>query len=182
MGTRRAAWRPARRLVVGLTNDSARLQELGITPIVTLLHHGSGPADTDLLDSAFPSKLAALCPRRGSAVSMAALFHAGERALDDCAFFSPIRSLVSSSCAIHRAFVSRCLNQVEGIARAMDAIREEIPAAALVHTEDLGKTTPPHHLPIKRSLKMRGAGAAPICSAVTFNRTGLCAHGCELLA
>ncbi|MFL5400722.1 MAG: dTDP-4-dehydrorhamnose reductase, partial [Myxococcales bacterium] len=37
----------------------ARLQELGIRPIATLLHHGSGPAHTSLVDPSFPRKLAA---------------------------------------------------------------------------------------------------------------------------
>src|SRR5438270_649255 len=32
----------------------ARLKELNIRPIVTLLHHGSGPRHTNLLDPAFP--------------------------------------------------------------------------------------------------------------------------------
>ena len=36
-----------------------RLRELGIRPIVGLLHHGSGPSWTDLLDPDFPAKFAA---------------------------------------------------------------------------------------------------------------------------
>ena len=36
-----------------------RLRELGLRPIVTLLHHGSGPPGTSLVDPAFPTKLAA---------------------------------------------------------------------------------------------------------------------------
>lgn len=36
----------------------ARLRCLGIEPIVGLVHHGSGPCDTDLTDPAFPEKLA----------------------------------------------------------------------------------------------------------------------------
>lgn len=35
-----------------------RLRELNITPIVGLLHHGSGPRDTDLLDPFFSEKFA----------------------------------------------------------------------------------------------------------------------------
>src|SRR4051794_3544190 len=35
----------------------ARLRELGIRPIVGLLHHGSGPRDTSLVDPTFPEKL-----------------------------------------------------------------------------------------------------------------------------
>jgi len=36
-----------------------RLRELGIEPIVGFVHHGSGPRDTNLLDPAFPGRLAA---------------------------------------------------------------------------------------------------------------------------
>src|SRR5215213_3008256 len=35
----------------------ARLRELGIRPIVGLVHHGSGPRETSLVDPAFPEKL-----------------------------------------------------------------------------------------------------------------------------
>jgi len=34
-----------------------RLRELGIRPIVGLLHHGSGPRHTSLVDLDFPEKL-----------------------------------------------------------------------------------------------------------------------------
>src|SRR3954467_4088079 len=37
----------------------ARLRELGINPVAGLLHHGSGPAHTSLVDREFPQKLAA---------------------------------------------------------------------------------------------------------------------------
>ncbi|HYF11186.1 MAG TPA: family 1 glycosylhydrolase, partial [Actinomycetota bacterium] len=36
-----------------------RLRDLGVRPIVGLLHHGNGPKDTDLLDPAFPERFAA---------------------------------------------------------------------------------------------------------------------------
>jgi dTDP-4-dehydrorhamnose reductase len=36
-----------------------RLRELGVRPIVGLVHHGSGPRSTSLLDSSFPERLAA---------------------------------------------------------------------------------------------------------------------------
>ena len=35
-----------------------RLQDLGITPVIGLVHHGSGPRHTNLLDPAFPLLLA----------------------------------------------------------------------------------------------------------------------------
>src|SRR5918912_4097679 len=41
----------------------AHLRQLGIRPIVGLLHHGSGPRYTDLRDPGFPEKLAAHAAR-----------------------------------------------------------------------------------------------------------------------
>jgi dTDP-4-dehydrorhamnose reductase len=35
-----------------------RLHELGIQPIIGLVHHGSGPRDTSLIDPDFPARLA----------------------------------------------------------------------------------------------------------------------------
>src|ERR687889_2812776 len=40
-----------------------RLRDLGIRPIAGLVHHGSGPSYTDLLDPAFPELLAAHAAR-----------------------------------------------------------------------------------------------------------------------
>ena len=55
----RGARRPAPpRAGSGPTGGSHRLRELGVRPIIGLLHHGSGPRDTSLLDPAFPQKLA----------------------------------------------------------------------------------------------------------------------------
>src|SRR5919202_3396826 len=41
----------------------ARIRELGMRPIVGLVHHGSGPRNTDLLDDAFGPALAAYAER-----------------------------------------------------------------------------------------------------------------------
>ncbi len=41
----------------------ARLRELGLRPIAGLLHHGSGPRYTSLVDPAFPEKFAAFAAR-----------------------------------------------------------------------------------------------------------------------
>jgi dTDP-4-dehydrorhamnose reductase len=41
----------------------SQLRALGIDPIVGLVHHGSGPLDTNLLDPRFPERLAAFAAR-----------------------------------------------------------------------------------------------------------------------
>ncbi len=116
-----------------------RLRELGVEPIVTLVHHGSGPPYTGLLDKAFPAKLAEYA-------------RAVARRYPWLRFFTPVNEPLTTArfSALYghwyphvrdaAAFVTALLNQVEAIARAMDAIREEIPEAVLVQTEDLAKT------------------------------------------
>src|SRR5437868_107069 len=37
----------------------ARIRNLGLLPIISLVHHGSGPRYTSLVDAAFPEKLSA---------------------------------------------------------------------------------------------------------------------------
>ena len=56
----------------------SRLRELGVRPIVGLLHHGSGPRYTDLLDDAFAPGLAALAGRVAEALSVGGSVHPGE--------------------------------------------------------------------------------------------------------
>ena len=47
----------------GPTNACSQLRELGVRPIVGLVHHGSGPRHTSLVDPAFPTGLAAFARR-----------------------------------------------------------------------------------------------------------------------
>ena len=73
-----------------------RLRELGIVPIVGLLHHGSGPPYTNLLDAKFSGLFARYAlavaeryPGRGGV-------YAGQRAADHRALQRPVRHLVSA--------------------------------------------------------------------------------------
>ncbi|MBV9271110.1 MAG: family 1 glycosylhydrolase, partial [Candidatus Eremiobacteraeota bacterium] len=116
-----------------------RMRRLGITPIVTLLHHGSGPRDTSLLDPDFPEKLACFA----SAVA---------RRYPWLRYFTPINEPLTTArfSALygwwypHRrdetSFYRALFNQVAAIGRTMNAVREIIPDALLMATEDLGKT------------------------------------------
>jgi dTDP-4-dehydrorhamnose reductase len=120
----------------------ARLQqmrELGIRPIATLLHHGSGPMDTRLDDPAFPEKLAAFARA------------AAERypwVMDWTPVNEPLTTARFSGLYGHwfphgndELTFARCLfGELKGTVLAMRAIREVIPGARLIQTEDLGKT------------------------------------------
>ncbi|MBV9862347.1 MAG: sugar nucleotide-binding protein [Alphaproteobacteria bacterium] len=116
----------------------ARLRELGIAPIAGLLHHGSGPRYTDLLDPRFPGLLAEYA-------EMVA------RRYPDIAMFTPVNEPLTTarfSCLYghwypHRkdvgAFLLALYHQCLGVALAMRAIRRVTPGARLVQTEDVGR-------------------------------------------
>ncbi|WP_024891066.1 family 1 glycosylhydrolase [Luteimonas huabeiensis] len=121
-----------------------RIRALGIRPIVGLLHHGSGPRHTSLLDPAFPDELAAY------AGAVAARY---PWVLDYTPVNEPLTTARFSGLYGHwyphrrdppsfwRALHAQC----RGIAQAMRAIRRVQPRARLVQTDDLGRTyaTPP---------------------------------------
>ena len=116
-----------------------RLRALELTPIVGLLHHGSGPRYTTLLDPAFPEKLAAYA----SAVS---------RRYPWVNHYTPVNEPLTTarfSCLYGHwyphaqdplLFARAVLLQLRGIVLAMRAIREVNPDAQLIQAEDLGKT------------------------------------------
>jgi dTDP-4-dehydrorhamnose reductase len=121
----------------------ATLSELGITPIVGLLHHGSGPRYTSLLDDQFPEKLAEYAGRVASRYPFVRRYTPVNEPLTT-ARFSGLYGHWYPHERSNRAFVRALLNQVRGTALSMRAIRREQPDAELVHTEDLGhvRSTP----------------------------------------
>src|SRR5260221_871005 len=117
----------------------AELRHLKIRPIVGLLHHGSGPPDTDLLDAALPQGLAA------HAAAVAARYPWVEDWTPvneplTTARFSGLYGLWYPHGRDDRSFVAMLLNQIGAIRAAMAAIRDIIPTARLLQTEDLGHT------------------------------------------
>ncbi|HEY0379972.1 MAG TPA: family 1 glycosylhydrolase [Pyrinomonadaceae bacterium] len=117
----------------------ARLRGLGVRPIVGLVHHGSGPRQTSLVDPAFPEKLAAY------AGAVARRFPWVE---DYTPVNEPLTTARFSGLYGHwyphgrdaQTFSRALLNQCRGVVLAMRAVREVNPSARLVQTEDLGKT------------------------------------------
>jgi len=117
----------------------ARLREWGIEPILGLLHHGSGPHHTNLLDDRFAHLFADYALR------------VAER-YPDQRCWTPVNEPLTTarfSCLYgvwyphHRSdhsFVRALLNQVKATVLAMRAIRTIIPDAELVQTDDLGFT------------------------------------------
>lgn len=116
----------------------ALLEDLGIRPIVGLVHHGSGPRETSLIDSAFPEKLAAFAlavARRYPSVS----HYTPVNEPLTTARFSGLYGHWYPHLRDDLMFVKALIHQCRATVLAMQAIRQINPQAQLVQTEDLGK-------------------------------------------
>ena len=116
-----------------------RTRELGMRPIVGLLHHGSGPAYTSLLDDDFPEKLARYARAVAERYPWITEYTPVNEPLTT-ARFSGLYGHWYPHASDHDAFVRALLNQLRGTVLAMRAIRTVNPAARLVQTEDGGRT------------------------------------------
>lgn len=117
----------------------ARMRELEMEPIVGLLHHGSGPLQTSLMDPQFPEKFAEYASQVARRYPWVSCYTPINEPLTTARF-----SGLYGHWYPHRrddaSFVTCLLNQVRGTVLAMQAIRRENAQARLVQTEDLGTT------------------------------------------
>jgi dTDP-4-dehydrorhamnose reductase len=116
-----------------------KFKALRIDPIVTLLHHGSGPKHTDLLDKKFPVQFAAYAKEVAEKFPGLKYFTPINEPLTT-ARFSGLYGLWYPHHCNEKSFAEILINEVEGIVRAMKEIRKVIPDAELIQTEDLAKT------------------------------------------
>ncbi|HYN85020.1 MAG TPA: family 1 glycosylhydrolase [Pyrinomonadaceae bacterium] len=117
----------------------ARLRELNLRPVVGLVHHGSGPLETNLLDAAFAEKLA----RYARAVARRYPWVADYTPVNEpltTARFSALYGHWYPHARDPRPFARALVNQCRAVVLSMRAVREVNPEARLVQTEDLGKT------------------------------------------
>jgi dTDP-4-dehydrorhamnose reductase len=114
------------------------LRERGIKVIGGLTHHGSGPRYTDLLDPDYPQKLADFAARAADRYPWIEQWTPVNEPLTT-ARFSALYGHWYPHARDHAAFLRALVNQCLGVVQSMRAIRERIPAAQLVQTEDLGK-------------------------------------------
>jgi dTDP-4-dehydrorhamnose reductase len=132
MATGRIGWDWAERRL-------ERLRELGIRPIVGLVHHGSGPLPGGLLDPDFAPRLAefahAVAQRFPWVDAFTPINEPGTTAR-----FSGLYGLWFPHASGDRAFVRCLLHEIEATRQAMRAIRAVTPHARLVQTEDIGRT------------------------------------------
>ena len=115
------------------------LKKLGIEAIVGLVHHGSGPRSTSLLDPSFGDKLAAYAGEVAARYPWVSMYTPVNEPLTT-ARFSCLYGVWYPHQSTDESFVRAVLNQCRGIVLAMQAIRRVNPEARLVQTDDLGKT------------------------------------------
>jgi dTDP-4-dehydrorhamnose reductase len=113
-----------------------KMRALGLEPIAGLVHHGSGPSHTSLLDPRFPEKLAEYAAKVAERYPWIQRWTPVNEPLSTARFSAldghwyPHRTSVPD---FARALVGQC----RGIALAMRAIRAINPSAELVFTEDV---------------------------------------------
>lgn len=115
-----------------------RLRELGIASIAGLVHHGSGPRYTNLLDPAFPEMLARHAERVARRYPWIAHFTPVNEPLTTARFsglYGHWYPHGRDTAIMLRALYTEC----RAVALSMRAIRRIKPDAKLVQTEDMGK-------------------------------------------
>ncbi|HEX5581162.1 MAG TPA: family 1 glycosylhydrolase, partial [Gemmatimonadaceae bacterium] len=135
-GLETASWqRPDARL--------ARLRALGVEPIVGLMHHGSGPRATSLVDPDLPRALERYARAAAERYPWVVRWTPINEPLTT-ARFSTIYGHWYPHARCDRLFARAIVGQCRAIALAMRAIRAVNPGAQLVQTEDLGliRSTP----------------------------------------
>jgi dTDP-4-dehydrorhamnose reductase len=115
------------------------LQQLGVKPIVGLVHHGSGPRHTSLVDPRFAEKLAEYAGAVARRYPWVEYYTPVNEPLTT-ARFSGLSGVWYPHGTSPDTFIQALLNQCRGVVLSMRAIREVNPNAKLVQTDDLSKT------------------------------------------
>ena len=120
------------------------IRRLGMEPIVTLCHHGAGPAYTSLLDDSFAPGLAA----HAAAVVARYPWIRDWTPVNEpltTARFSALYGFWHPHTKDEGLFWRALLNEIDATRLAMRAVRRVNPAARLIQTDDLGfcHATPP---------------------------------------
>jgi dTDP-4-dehydrorhamnose reductase len=114
-----------------------RIRELGMEPVVTLCHHGSGPHYTSLLQDSFAPGLA----RHAAAVAERYPWVRDWTPVNEpltTARFSALYGYWYPHTETEDAFWTALLNEIDATRLSMRAIRKVNPQARLIQTDDLG--------------------------------------------
>jgi dTDP-4-dehydrorhamnose reductase len=117
----------------------ARMRTLGISPIAGLCHHGSGPRYTHMLDPRWPDLLARHAARVAERYPEIDRYTPVNEPLTT-ARFSGLYGHWYPHGVSYASFLPALVNECKATVLAMRAIRKVRPDAALVQTDDLGKT------------------------------------------
>lgn len=122
----------------------AEIRRLGMNPIVTLCHHGSGPKYTTLMDESFAPGLA----RHAAAVAARYPWIRDWTPVNEpltTARFSALYGYWYPHATNESAFLVALLNEIDATRLSMREIRKVNPSARLIQTDDLGycHATPP---------------------------------------
>jgi dTDP-4-dehydrorhamnose reductase len=122
-----------------ITKQLNQIKEKNIDVIAGLVHHGSGPAYTNLADENFPYLLAEYAKKVAGQFPWIEYYTPVNEPLTT-ARFSGLYGVWYPHQNNSKAFTQMLLNQLKGTVLAMQEIRKINPNAKLVQTEDLGKT------------------------------------------
>jgi dTDP-4-dehydrorhamnose reductase len=144
------------------------LRERGVRVVGGLLHHGSGPKYTSLLDPDFPAKLAAFAARAAERYPWIEAWTPINEPLTT-ARFSGLYGHWYPHGRDYPTFLKALVNECLGTKEAMAAIRAVNPGALLIQTEDLGKTfsTAPLHYQARHENGRRWLSFDLLCGRVT---------------
>ncbi len=115
------------------------MQQLGIRPIAGLLHHGSGPPDTSLIDPCFPEKLAEYAGKVAERYPWIDAYTPVNEP-NTTARFSGMYGIWYPHHQSLSSYLRALLNQIKGTVLSMEAIRKVQPNAQLIQTDDIGRT------------------------------------------
>lgn len=144
-----------------------RLQALGVRPIAGLVHHGSGPRRTNLLDPDFGAKLGAYAARVAERYPWITDWTPVNEPLTT-ARFSALYGHWYPHARDEGSFWHALVHQIEGVVAAMAAVRAVVPDARLIQTDDLGRTygTPATQAQVAHDNARRWMGWDLLCGRV----------------
>ncbi len=117
------------------------LRARGVEPVVTLLHHGSGPAHTSLVDPDFPMHFARYAGAVARAFPWIRRWTPINEPLTTARFSTLYGHWYPNGRDDHAAFGRAVTNEALAMLLGMEAIRAHVPAAQFVVTEDLQSFT-----------------------------------------
>ena len=128
------------------------LRSLGVTPIVGLTHHGSGPRSTSLVEASFAEGLAQFATAVAERYPWIEHYTPVNEPLTT-ARFSGLYGLWYPHGQDNMTFVRALLTQCQAVILSMQAIRRINPHAKLIQTEDLAKAFSTPHLEARANLE-----------------------------